>query len=89
MGLPEFTQTEIRSAVMGIPITITKEIIARAVRCSNEGKFQWNLTKKTSSWIQTTYEALYKNNASNKFKYMQKEHKVLEKLIQECFLPKG
>jgi len=66
MRLKEFKGTKIRSNVMGIPITITKKVIGRAARCEVEGKFQWDLNKKTSSWIQTTYEALYKNNASNK-----------------------
>jgi len=89
MGLEEFTRTEIRSAVMGIHISITEEIIARASRCSNEGKFQWNLNNKTSSWIQTTYDAFHKERPSNKYKDVQKEHKVLHKLAQECFLPKG
>jgi len=89
MGLKEFKRTEICSNVKGIPITITEEVIGRATRCEVEGKFQWDLNKKTSSWIQTTFEALYKNNASNKYKDMQKEHKVLQKLIQECFLPNG
>jgi len=60
MNLKEFTRTEIHSSVMGIPIIISEEIIARAARCSNEGKFQWNLNNKTSSWIQTTYDAIYK-----------------------------
>ena len=46
MGFPEFTKTEIRSAVMGIPVTITEEIIARAARCSNEGKFHGMSTRQ-------------------------------------------
>jgi len=81
MGLKEFKGTKVRSKVTRILITITEEIIARDARCSNEGKFQCNLNKKTSSWIQTTYESLYKNNVSDKYKDMQKEHKVLQKLI--------
>jgi hypothetical protein len=79
MGLKEFTRTEIRSAVMGIPITITEEIIARAARCSNEAK--WNMNIKTSSWIQTTHDAFHQGRPSNKYKDMQKEHRVLQKLI--------
>lgn len=66
MGFPEFTRTEIHSAVMGIPITIIEEIIARAARCSNEGKFQWNLWKK-SSWVQTIAEVLHKNRPTDKY----------------------
>jgi len=81
IGLKEFTRTEICSTIMGIPITITEEIIGRASRRDVNGKFQWKLHKKTSSWIQTTYETWYKNNASDKYKDMQKEHKVLQKLM--------
>jgi len=32
MGLKEFTRTEIRSCIMGIPVTITEEVIGRACR---------------------------------------------------------
>jgi len=65
-GLEEFTRTEIRSTIMGIPIIITEDIIARTARCSNEGKFQWNLNSKTSSWIKTMYDTFHKGRTSNK-----------------------
>ena len=39
MGLESFRQTEIRSAVMGIPITITEEVIAKACRVTATGRF--------------------------------------------------
>jgi len=38
MGLKPFRRLEIRSAVMGIPITITEEVIARACRVAPEGR---------------------------------------------------
>jgi len=37
MGLDSFRQTEIRSTVMGIPITIIEEVIAKACRVAKEG----------------------------------------------------
>jgi len=37
LGLKPFTCTEIRSNIMGIPVTITEEIIARAIRRAAEG----------------------------------------------------
>ena len=40
MSLKEFTRTEIRSNVMGIPVTITEEVIERACKRSVEGCFQ-------------------------------------------------
>jgi len=89
MGLKEFTRIEIRSNIMGIPITITKEVIGKAARRDVDGAFQWNLKKKSSSWKSIVYKTLYKHNASDKYKDMLKEDKVLHKLLQECFLPKG
>jgi len=86
MGLQEFTRTKIRSAVMGIRVTITENIIARAARCTNEGKFQRNV-KKTSSWVNTIKEVFHKDKPSNKFCDMLDEYRVLQKLVLECFLP--
>jgi len=40
LGLKKFIRTEIRSNIMGIPITITEEVIARACRRNAEGAFQ-------------------------------------------------
>jgi len=73
---------EIHSNVMRIPITIIEEVIRREPRRNVEGAFRWNLNKKSSSWKEIVYETLYKHNASNKYKGMQKEHKVLQKLLQ-------
>ena len=39
MGLESFKQTEIRSSVMGIPITITEEVIAKACRVTATGRY--------------------------------------------------
>ena len=39
MGLEPFRQTEIRSSMMGIPITITEEVIAKACRVAPTGRF--------------------------------------------------
>jgi len=89
MGLKKFRRTEIRSNVMGIPVTITEEVIGRACRRSVEGAFQWSLNKKTSDWIPVVKQSLFKGKKDGKYCDMKKEHKVLQKLLQECFLPKG
>jgi len=39
MGLEPFRHNEIRSAVMGIPITITEEVITKACRVAPTGRF--------------------------------------------------
>jgi len=80
MGLKKFRRTEIHSNVMGIPITINEEVIGRACRRSVEGAFQWTLVVKQS---------LFKGKKDGKYRDMEKEHKVLQKLLQECFLPRG
>ena len=89
MGLKEFTRTEIRSNLMGIPITINEEIIGRACRRKVEGVFQWDLNSKTSIWKETVVDTLFNGNPVGKYSDMQKEHKVLQKLMQACFLPKA
>jgi hypothetical protein len=43
MGLKPFEGMEIRSAVMGIPITITERAIAKACRVSSKGYFKWDV----------------------------------------------
>ena len=40
MGLKPFTRTEIHSNIMGIPVTITEEVIRKACRRDVEGSFQ-------------------------------------------------
>jgi len=46
IGLEPFRQTEISSAVMDIPITITEEVIAKACRVAPTGRFLWNISRK-------------------------------------------
>ena len=62
MGLKEFTRTEIRSNLMGIPITINEEIIGRACRRKVEGAFQWDLNSKTSICKETVVDILFNGN---------------------------
>jgi len=45
MGLKSFNQMDIRATVMGIPITITEEVIAKACRVSANGRFIWNANR--------------------------------------------
>jgi hypothetical protein len=43
MGLKPFEGMEIRSAVMGIPVTITERVISKACRVSSKGYFKWEV----------------------------------------------
>ena len=89
IGLKEFKRTEICSSIMGILVTISEEVIGRACRREVEGAFQWSLNKKTSEWIPVVKKTLFKGKKDGKYIDMEKEHKVLQKLMHECFLPKG
>jgi len=73
---------------MVIPITIIEEIIARACRRDVERSIEEHLNSVTSEWKGIVMKSLFKGNAKGKYKDMQKKHKVLQKLMQECFLPK-
>ena len=64
MGLNEFTRYDVRSSIMGIPLTITEEVIGRAYRRNVEGAFHWDL-KQTTSWKPIVIETLFKGNAKD------------------------
>jgi len=46
LGLKPFICTKIRSSIMGIPITISEEVIARAIRREAEGSYEEGLKGK-------------------------------------------
>jgi len=50
LGLKPFTCIEIRSSIVGIPVTISEEVIARAIRREVEGSYEEGLESKTSPW---------------------------------------
>jgi len=76
MVLEEFKKTEIISAVMGIRVTITEEIIARAARCSNTGKFHLGV-KKNSPRVENINKTLHEGRPTDNTCDMLKEHMVL------------
>jgi len=67
MGLKSFKQTEIRSTVMGIPITITEEVIAKACRVSANGRFIWN-ANRNHPFLESYEGVVLKGNSSTKRK---------------------
>jgi len=87
MGLEEFKRTEIRSAVMGIIVIITEDIIARAARCSNSRKFHLGV-KNDSPWVENINKTLHEGRPSDKTCHMLDDYKVLQKLIIQCFMPR-
>ena len=84
MGLESFRQTEIRSAVMGIPITIIEEVIAKACRVAATGRFIWN-ANKNHPLLDSYKGVVLKGNSSTKLVDIAGHHRMLLKFMTECF----
>jgi len=88
MGMESFRQTEIRSSVMGIPITITEEVIAKACRVTATGGFIWN-ANKNHPFLDSYKGVVLKGNSSTKLVDIDGQHRMLLKFMTECFFQKG
>jgi len=88
MGLEPFRHTEIRSAVMGIPITITEEVIANACRVAPTGRFLWNVSRN-HPLLKSFKSVVLKGNPTTKLVDIDGHHRMLLKFMTECFFQKG
>jgi len=88
MGLESFRHTEIISSVMGIPITITEEVIAKACRVAANGRFIWN-ANKNHPFLESYKGVVLKGNSSTKLVDIDGQHRMLLKFMTECFFQKG
>jgi len=88
MGLEPFRRLEIGLAVMGIPITITEEVIARACRVAPEGRFLWNVSRK-DPLLDSYTNLLLKGNPATKLVDMDGKDRMLLKFVADCFFQKG
>jgi len=88
MGLEPFRKIEIRSAVMGIPITITEKVIARACRVAPEGRFLWNVSRK-HPLLEIFTTLVLKGNPATKLVEIEGNHSMLLKFITDCFFQKA
>jgi len=84
IGLEPFRQTEISSAVMGIPITITEEVIAKACRVTTTGRFLWN-ANRNHPLLDSYKGVVLKGNSSTKLVDIDGHHRMLLKFMTECF----
>jgi len=88
MGLESLRQTKIRSSVMGIPITITEEVIAKACRVAANGRFIWN-ANRNHPFLESYKGVVLKGNSSTKLVDIDGQHRMLLKFMIECFFQKG
>ena len=84
MGLEPFRGLEIRSAVMGILIAITEEVMARACRVAHEGRFLWNIGKK-DALLDSYTNLILKGNPTTKLVDMDDKDRSEERRVgKEC-----
>jgi len=88
MGLESFRQTEIRSSMMGIPITIIEEVIAKACRVTASSRYIWN-ANKNHPLLDSFKGVVLKGNSSTKLVDIDGQHRMLLKFMTECFFQKG
>ena len=88
MGLEPFKGLEIKSAVMGITVSITKGVIAKACRMAPEGRFLWNVNRK-DALLESYTNLLLNGNPATKLVDMDIKHRILLKMLNECFFQKG
>ncbi len=91
MGLEPFKQTEIRSSVMGIPVYISKDIIACVIGVEATGKYSGIEihNSKTSSWNDLVNKTLFNSTTPGKYSDLSMKNKMLLKIQYENLLPKG
>ena len=88
MGLEPFRQTEMRSAVMGIPLTITEEVIAKVCRVAPTGRFLWNVSRN-HPLLKSFKSVVLNGNLATKLVDIDGHHRMLLKFMTECFFQKG
>jgi len=88
MNLEPFRQTEIRSAVMGIPITIIEEVIAKACRVAPTSRFLWNVSRN-HPLLESFKSMVLKGNPATKLVDIDGHHRMLLKFMTDCFFQKG
>jgi hypothetical protein len=87
MGLEPFGDMEIRSAVMGIPVTITEKAISKECRVSAKGRFQWDV--KDDVLLESYVRLFCEGNPKAKTTEMEDCHRLLLKFCANCFFQRG
>jgi len=81
LDLKPFICTEIRSSIMGIPVTISEEVIARAIRREAEGSYEECLEGKKNPWNEVVNMTMFNSTKRGKYCDMGMEHKLLQNLL--------
>ncbi|RHN77841.1 hypothetical protein MtrunA17_Chr1g0159071 [Medicago truncatula] len=91
MGLSAFKGTEIRSSVMGIPVTINEQVIAQAMRRDASGTYDGEEipNPRTSPWKEIVNYTIYGSKDAKSYSTLSMEKKMLLKIQNENIFPKG
>jgi len=87
MNLEPFRQTENRSVVIGIPITITEEVIAKACRVAPTGRFLLNVSRN-HPLLDSFKSVVLKGNSATKLVDIDGHHRMLLKFMTDYFFQK-
>jgi len=88
MGLEPFKREEIRSSLLGIPVVISVDTIARVIRRASEGRYVYGLKGKNNSWIPIVNRTMFHSFDKGKYKDLDIRTKMLLKIQNENLLPK-
>jgi hypothetical protein len=73
---------------MGIPVTITEEVIAKACRVAPDGRFQWDVSKD-DILLESYKNLVLKGNSAAKSADIEIHHRMLLKFCTDCFFQRG
>jgi len=73
---------------MGIPITITEEVIAKACRVAPTSRFLWNVSRN-HPLLESFKSVVQNGNPATKLVDIDGHHRMLLKFMTECFFQKG
>jgi len=89
MGLEPFICTEIRSSIMGIPVFISKDVIAFVIKRASKGSYKGGIrNSKTSPWNEIVHKSMFNNTKKGAYSELSIEKKILLKIQNETFYQK-
>src|SRR4030066_399812 len=87
MGLSDFTETEVRSNVLGLEMVITESLIRSLLQVPSGGLFVTG-QKGDSEFADKIEATLHEGRPSKKVIDMATEHRIIYKIVLGCLLPR-
>ena len=87
MGLSDFTETEVRSTVLGLEMVITESMIRKLLQIPSGGLFVTG-QKGDSEFAERIEATLHQGRPSRKVIDMATDHRIIYKIVLGCLLPR-